>query len=61
MLIISNDYFCAKSLQVNYLKFLHLNKSGKETTLHDFLILFHFCSSFKNYFLYNVGTWATQS
>lgn len=30
MLIISNDYFCAKILQVNYLKFLHLNKSGKK-------------------------------
>lgn len=49
-------------LQVNYLKFLHLNKSGKKKpTLHDFLILLHFCSSFKNYFLYKVGTWATQS
>lgn len=47
MLTISNDYFCAKSLQVNYLKFLHLNKSGKnKTTLHDFLILLPFLLKF---------------
>lgn len=49
MLTISKDYFCAKSLQVNYLKFLHLNKSVGGT-LHDSLILLLFCSGFKNYF-----------
>lgn len=48
-LTISKDYFCAKSLQVKYLKFLHLNKSG-EKTLHDFLISLPSHSSFKNYF-----------
>lgn len=50
MLTIFKDYFCAKSLQVNYLKFLHLNKSGGKNTLHGSLISLPFCSSFKNYF-----------
>lgn len=29
MLTVCNGYFCAKSLQVSYLEFLHLNKNGK--------------------------------
>lgn len=49
MLTSSEDYFCAKGLQVNSLKFLHLNKSVGGGGLHDF-ILRPFCSSFKNCF-----------
>lgn len=60
MLTISKGYFCAKSLQVNYLKFLHLNKSGEEPFMTPSFYLFS-AQVLKIIFLYKVGTWATQS
>lgn len=60
MLTSSEDYFYAKDLQVNYSKFLHLNKS---VAGGPFMTSFYSLSAqvLKIAFLYKVGTWATQS
>lgn len=62
MLTISKDYFCAKGPQVNYLKFLHLNKSvggGRGPFATSFYSLS--APLLKIISLYKVGTWPTQS
>lgn len=60
MLTSSEDYFCAKGLQVNYSEFLHLNKSvgGGAFMTSSYALS---ARVLKIVFLYKVGTWATQS